>query len=114
MKLRIKTGDEVKIIAGKEKGRKGPVLEVNFMKRKIRVKGVRVQTLFDKKEGILKKEGFIDYSNVSLLQAASKQVKKSSKAKKLVQAKKPAAKASKKPAEKTASDTKEKKKLFSK
>ena len=67
MKLKIKVGDEVQIIAGKEKGRKSSVLEINFLKRKIRVKEVRVQTLFDKKEGIKKREGFIDYSNVKLI-----------------------------------------------
>lgn len=71
MKLKIKKGDEVQVIAGSEKGRKGPVLELDPRKLKIRVKGVRVQTRHDKKEGILKREGFIDYSNVKLIQAAS-------------------------------------------
>ncbi len=71
MKLKIKKGDEVQVIAGSEKGRKGPVLELDARKLKIRVKGVRVQTRHDKKEGILKREGFIDYSNVKLIQAVS-------------------------------------------
>ena len=71
MKLKIKKGDEVQVIAGSEKGRKGPVLELDSRRLKIRVKGVRVQTRHDKKEGILKREGFIDYSNVKLIQAAS-------------------------------------------
>ena len=76
MKLKIKLGDEVKIIAGKEKGQKGSVLEVNPVKGKIRVKDVRMQTLFDKKEGIQKREGFIDYSNVKLHQSISAKDKK--------------------------------------
>ncbi len=76
MKLKIKLGDEVKIITGKDKGRKGSVLEVNPIKRKIRVKDVHVQTLFDKKEGIKKREGFIDYSNVTLIQSAPAKEKK--------------------------------------
>lgn len=76
MKLKIKVGDEVKIIAGSDKGRKGSVLEINFIKSKIRVKDVRVQTIFNKKDSkIEKREGFIDYSNVSLVQAASKKDK---------------------------------------
>ncbi len=83
MKLKIKLGDEVKVITGKDKGRKGSVLEVNPIKRKIRVKDIHIQTLFDKKEGLLKREGFIDYSNVKLLQSVpSKEKKKVTKPKK--------------------------------
>lgn len=83
MKLRIKVGDEVQVIAGSDKGRKGVVLELLPMKQKIRIKEVRVQTCFDKKEGILKKEGFIDYSNVKLVKSAErKPFKKSKKTKK--------------------------------
>ena len=69
MKLKIKVGDEVQVIAGSEKGRKGLVLNLDPIKRKIRVKDIRVQTRFDKKEGIQKREGFIDYSNVKLIKA---------------------------------------------
>ena len=79
MKLKIKVGDEVQVIAGKDKGRKGSVLEILPLKQKIRVKSVRVQTLFDKKEGIQKKEGFIDYSNVKLIQKSVKKDLKKSK-----------------------------------
>ena len=70
MKAKIKVGDEVLVITGSEKGKKGSVLAVDILKRKIRIKGIRVQTCFDKKEGIQKKEGFIDYSNVKLVKAA--------------------------------------------
>ena len=69
MKAKIKVGDEVLVTTGSDKGRKGPVLAVDILKMKIRVKGVRVQTCFDKKEGIQKKEGFIDYSNAKLVKA---------------------------------------------
>ena len=71
MKPRIRVGDEVKVIAGKEKGRTGLVLDFNIDKLKIRVKDVRVQTLFDKKDGMKKKEGFIDYSNVKLVKKSA-------------------------------------------
>lgn len=70
MKLKIKVGDEVQVIAGSDKGRKGSVLGIQPNKLKIRVKDVRVQTCFDKKEGIKKREGFIDYSNVKLIKSA--------------------------------------------
>ena len=77
MKLKIKVGDEVQVITGSDKGRKGLVLSLSALKQKIRVKDVRVQTCFDKKEGIQKREGFIDYSNVKLIKATTKEYKKS-------------------------------------
>lgn len=80
MKLKIKVGDEVQVITGSHKGRKGSVLELQPDKRKIRVKDIRIQTCFDKKEGIQKKEGFIDYSNVKLVSSApAKNFKKTKK-----------------------------------
>jgi large subunit ribosomal protein L24 len=47
---------------------------------KIQVQGVKVQTHYDKKDGLLKKEGYIDYSNVKLLDAPAKEKKTSKKA----------------------------------
>lgn len=73
MKLKIKKGSTVKVIAGNDKGKTGSVLEVNPTTMKIKVQGIRMQTNLDKKENTLvKTEGFIDYSNVSLVEAASK------------------------------------------
>ena len=83
MKLKIKVGDEVQVITGSEKGKKGAVLEVQPIKQKIRIKDVRVQTRFDKKDGPKKREGFIDYSNVRLIKSApAKAYKKSKKSSK--------------------------------
>ena len=80
MKLKYKVEDEVQVIAGSDKGVKGSILEVSSDKKKIRIKGVRVQTCFDKEKGIQKKEGFIDRSNVKLLkQAPKKEWKKKKK-----------------------------------
>lgn len=81
MKLKIKNGATVEIIAGAEKGKRGSVLAIDTNKMRIKVQGVRVQTHFDKKEGLLKKEGFLDYSNVKLIEqaAAKKAGKKASK-----------------------------------
>ena len=72
MKLKIKKGDTVQVIAGSEKGKKSKVLQVDSGKLKVRLQGVRVQTHFDKKEGIQKKEGWIDYSNIRLVIAEGK------------------------------------------
>lgn len=76
MKLKIKKGATVEVIAGAEKGKKGTVLEVNPNNLKIKVQGIRVQTKNDKKEGFIKREGFIDYSNVKLVEAAASPAKK--------------------------------------
>ncbi len=82
LKLKIKKGDKVQVIAGSDKGKKGAVIEINPTALKIKVEGVKVQTHYDKKDGLLKKEGFIDYSNVKLVEAAAKATKEKKTAKK--------------------------------
>lgn len=82
MKLKIKKGATVQVITGSDKGKKGSVLAVDSAALKIKVEGVKVETHYDKKDGFLKKEGFIDYSNVKLVEAAAKKTsKKASKQK---------------------------------
>lgn len=80
IKLKIKKGATVQVISGADKGKKGTVLAVDPKAMKIQVQGVKVQTHFDKKDGLLKKEGFIDYSNVKLLETPTKEKKTSKKA----------------------------------
>ncbi len=72
MKLKIKKGDTVEVISGADKGKKGAVLAINSDKLKILVQGVKMQTHFERENGIQLKEGFIDYSNVKLSKAATK------------------------------------------
>ncbi len=79
MKLKIKKGALVEVITGSDKGKRGTVLEVNPRALRIKVQGVRVQTKHDKKEGILKREGFIDYSNVKLVEQAAPKKEKAAK-----------------------------------
>jgi large subunit ribosomal protein L24 len=81
MKLKIRKGDKVKVIAGSEKGTTGTVVDVDPKRLRILVQGVRVQTHFDKKEGVLKKEGYLDYSNVALVERAAEGAKKAKKSK---------------------------------
>ncbi|MCB0414864.1 MAG: 50S ribosomal protein L24 [Bdellovibrionales bacterium] len=80
MKLKIKKGDTVQVIAGADKGKKGTVLDVDAKKIKIKVQGVRMRTHYDKQEGMLQKEGYIDYSNVKFLTAAQKKTSAKKKA----------------------------------
>lgn len=82
MKLKIKKGSTVQVITGQEKGKKGEVLAINTDDMTIKVQGVKVQTHYDKKDGLLKKEGFIAYSNVKLVSGAEKAKKAPKKASK--------------------------------
>lgn len=79
MKLRIRKGATVEVIAGTDKGKRGTVMDVNPVSMRIKVQGVRVQTKHDKKEGLLKREGYIDYSNVKLIEGAAPKGEKKAK-----------------------------------
>lgn len=68
-KLKIKVGDEVKVIAGKDKGKTGKVLNILKDSLKIKVQNIAIKKMNlksnpNKKGEIIYKEGFIDYSNV--------------------------------------------------
>ncbi len=68
--LKIKKGDTVKVIAGRDKGREGKVLSVDPKNRRVVVEGVNVQKKHIKagrgsaESGIISREGAIDISNV--------------------------------------------------
>ena len=79
LKLKIRKGDKVQVITGTDKGKKGAVIAINPSALQIKVEGVKVQTHFDKKDGLLKKEGFINYSNVKLVEKATKEKKAAKK-----------------------------------
>ena len=72
-KMNIKSGDEVVVIAGKDKGKKGKVIEVLPGKGKTIVEGVAVATMHKKARsqeqpgGIIKQEAAIDASNVMVV-----------------------------------------------
>ena len=70
-KLRIRSGDTVKVIAGKDKGKIGRVLKVLPEKRQLLVEGVRrvrrhQRPIGEQPGGIIEKEMPIDVSNVAL------------------------------------------------
>lgn len=75
-KLKIKKGDTVQVITGQDKGKKGTVLEVNSGGPKVKVQGIKLMTHFDKKDGLKTLEGFIDYSNVKLVEKSGTKAKK--------------------------------------
>ena len=71
--LKIKKGDTVKVIAGKDKDKEGKVLSVDKKKSKVLVEGINVVTKHAKPSaanqngGIIQKEAPIDISNVMYL-----------------------------------------------
>ncbi len=79
MKLKVTKGATVEVITGSDKGKRGVVLDVDPTKLRVRVQGVKVQTKHSKKDGLLKNEGFIDYSNVKLVEKAAKKEKSAGK-----------------------------------
>lgn len=81
MKLKIKKGDNVKVIAGSGKGHSGSVLAIDSTRLKIKVSGHNMQTHYDREKGITQSEGFVDYSNVKLDSAGGSSSKKTTKKK---------------------------------
>ena len=73
IKLKIKAGDTVQVIAGDHKGEKGKVLKVDREKNRAIVEGVNLVSKHTKPSaqnpqgGIIKKEAPIHISNLSLL-----------------------------------------------
>lgn len=67
---KLKSGDKVVVIAGKDKGKEGKILVVDRKKNRVLVEGVNMISKHQKPSqtnqqgGIIKKEGFIDASNV--------------------------------------------------
>ena len=73
MKVKIKTGDSVVVIAGEHKGQKGKILNVDREKNRAIVEGINLISKHTKPSaqnpqgGIIKKEAPIHISNLSLL-----------------------------------------------
>lgn len=79
IKLKIKTGDTVRVIAGDHKGTEGKVVSVDREKNKAIVEGANMISKHTKPSakspqgGIVKKEAPIHISNLSLIDPKSKE-----------------------------------------
>ena len=68
--LKIKKGDMVKVIAGKDKDKEGKVIAINKKKNTVLVEGINMITkhtkpsMTNQQGGIIHQEGPIDISNV--------------------------------------------------
>ena len=76
----IKNGQQVEIICGKDKGKKGQIIEILRNKNRVKVKGINFvkkheKTTKEKKGGIITKENFIHISNIKILGDATKKIK---------------------------------------
>ena len=70
--MNINKGKKVEIICGKDKGKKGEVIEILRRENKAKVKGINIikkheKTTKEKKGGIISKENFIHISNLKSL-----------------------------------------------
>ena len=71
-KAHVKKGDEVVVIAGSEKGRRGKILEVKMKNQRLVIEGLKMIKRHTKKNqanpqgAIIEREGSIHISNVML------------------------------------------------
>ncbi len=84
MKNTIKKGNQVEVIYGKDKGKKGEVIEILRFKNRAKVKGINLvkkheKTTKEKKGGIISKDNFIDISNLKNLTESKNDKKEKSK-----------------------------------
>lgn len=76
-KLKIKSGDTVRVITGDHKGSEGKILRIDRVKNKAIVEGVNLVSKHEKPSaknpqgGIVKKEALIHISNLSLIDSKS-------------------------------------------
>jgi len=80
----IKKGNEVLVLCGKDKGKKGEVIEIFRSEDKVKVKGINIikkheKTTKEKKGGIVSKENYIHISNLKNLSEEKKIEKKGKK-----------------------------------
>jgi large subunit ribosomal protein L24 len=79
MKMRIKKGDQVAVITGKDRGKRGRVMRVYPATNQVLVEKINYRTVYLRRSqktpqgGIAKVEGKIDSSNVMLIDPRSGQ-----------------------------------------
>ena len=80
----LRNGQEVEIICGKDKGKKGQIIKILRNENKALVKGINFikkheKTTKEKKGGIITKENFLDISNLKVLDTKKKDKEKGKK-----------------------------------
>ncbi len=82
----LKKGVQVKVIAGKDKGKTGEILEIDRKLGKVKIKSINMikkhlKPTKENKGGIISKENFIHQSNVKNIDVSKKEKKTTSKEK---------------------------------
>ena len=77
---KLRRDDEVMVIAGKDKGKTGEILEINRRLKKIKVKSINMikrhlKPTKENKGGIISKESFIHQSNIKNIDIKKKEKK---------------------------------------
>ena len=80
----IKKGNQVEVLCGKDKGKKGEVIEIFRSENRAKVKNINLikkheKTTKEKKGGIISKENFIHISNLKNIETKTKKDKESDK-----------------------------------
>ena len=71
--MKLKKGNLVKVITGKDKNKSGEIIEIKNKLNKAKVKGVNIvkkhlKATKEKKGGIISKENFIHLSNLAIVE----------------------------------------------
>ena len=76
-RVKVRKGDQVVVMAGKDRGKRGRVLDVKPAEGKVKVEGVgivkrhqRANPGANKPGGIIEREAYVDISNVQLIDPA--------------------------------------------
>jgi large subunit ribosomal protein L24 len=76
-RVKVRKGDQVIVMAGRDKGKRGRVLDVKPGEGKVKVEGVavvkrhqRANPGMNKPGGIIEREAYVDISNVQLIDPA--------------------------------------------
>ena len=76
-RVKVRKGDQVVVMAGRDKGKRGRVLDVKPSEGKVKVEGVGVVKRHqrpnpgaNKPGGIIEREAYVDISNVQLIDPA--------------------------------------------
>ncbi len=77
-RAKVRKGDQVIVMAGRDKGKRGRVLDVKPAEGKVKVEGVavvkrhqRANPGANKPGGIIEREAYVDISNVQLIDPAN-------------------------------------------
>ncbi len=77
VRTRLRSGDVVEVIAGKERGKRGPILAINRERGRVMIEGVNFvyrhtrPSSSNQQGGIVQREAYLDISNVMAIDPAT-------------------------------------------